>query len=101
MLCDKCGLGCMFDDSQYDIRVYKCWACGNRIYLDYPKRRGSLVCSRCDNDIAEDNGLGYCKDCVKLLGIHVDRVKISAKRDSVRARSKFIRRSPKSDVPLQ
>ena len=42
MICNKCGFGHMFDDSHFDIKVYKCWACGNRIYVDHPKRWGFL-----------------------------------------------------------
>ena len=95
MICNKCGFGHMVDDSHYDIKVYKCWVCGNRIYVDHPKRWGSFVCSRCGNDVDEENELGYCKDCLKLLAIHVDRVKGRTYGETVCAcGTPFIRRSP-------
>jgi len=75
MLCEKCGCGCMVDDSYSDISVYKCWVCGNRIYPDHPKRFGALVCSRCGRDMDEKNALSLCKDCLKLLNLPIHRLK--------------------------
>lgn len=72
MLCDKCGSGYMVDDSYHDIKVYKCFACGNRLYADHPKRSGSLICSRCGDDLDAENGLGYCKACSRLLSTRVE-----------------------------
>jgi DNA-directed RNA polymerase subunit RPC12/RpoP len=95
MICNKCGLGHMVDDSHSDIRVYKCWACGNRIYVDHPKRWGYLVCSRCGNDVDEENELGYCRDCLRHLNINIDRVKGRTYGETVCAcGTTFIRRSP-------
>ena len=74
MVCGKCGSGCMVDDSYSDIKVYKCWVCGNRLYVDHPKRWGSFVCSRCGDDMDTENELGYCKACVKLLNVDVERM---------------------------
>jgi len=74
MVCTKCGFGHMIDDSHYDVKVYRCWVCGNRNYVDHPKRPGSFVCARCGDDADEENGLGYCKDCLKRLNIHVPRM---------------------------
>jgi hypothetical protein len=95
MLCNKCGFGQMIDDSHFDVRVYKCWTCGNRIYVDHPRRRGSLVCSRCGNDVQAQNELGYCGDCLKLLNMHVDRVKGRTYGETVcMCGTTFIRKSP-------
>ena len=63
----------MVDDSYSDIKVYKCWVCGDRLYVDHPKRRGSLVCSRCGDDKDAKNKLGYCNNCLKLLNINLER----------------------------
>ncbi len=95
MICNKCGFGQMVDDSHYDIKVYKCWACGNRIYLDHPKRWGFLVCSRCGNDVDESNEFGYCKECLRLLSIHDARIKGRSYGKTVCACGAiFTRRSP-------
>ncbi len=69
MICDKCGFPHMVDDSESDIKVYRCWVCGNRTYLGYPKRSGSLVCMRCGGETEEENDLSYCRNCLKLLNI--------------------------------
>jgi DNA-directed RNA polymerase subunit M/transcription elongation factor TFIIS len=71
MICHKCGFGHMVDDSRHDIRVLKCWVCGERIYPDHPKRSGALVCSRCGSDMDEKNALSLCKNCLSLLNIHL------------------------------
>ena len=95
MLCNKCGFGHMIDDSHFDVKVYKCWTCGNRLYVDHPKRRGSLVCSRCGCDVEEENELSYCRDCLKLLSIHVYRVRGRTYGETVcTCGTTFIRRSP-------
>ncbi len=75
MICQKCGFGHMVDDSHHDIRVFKCWACGDRIYADHPKRSGTLVCSRCGGDMDEKNALSLCKNCLSLLNIQAERLK--------------------------
>ena len=96
MMCDKCGSEHMVDDSYYDVRVYKCWVCGNRVYVDYPKRNGSLVCSRCGDSMDTENELGYCKDCLKLVNLNVGQIK---ERSCVETKSAgdtiFIRKSPR------
>ncbi len=69
MICQKCGRANMVDDSFHDIKVLRCFACGDRIYLDHPKRSGAFVCSRCGNGMAEKNPLGVCSDCLMPLGI--------------------------------
>jgi hypothetical protein len=95
MVCEKCGFGHMIDDSYFDIRVYKCWVCGNRRYVDYPKRWGSLVCARCGNDMDEENELGYCGSCLKLLNIHMGRLKGRTYGESVcKCGTVFVRKSP-------
>jgi hypothetical protein len=83
MLCQKCGFGHMVDDSHHDIRVFKCWVCGERIYPGYPKRSGALVCSRCGSHMDETNELSVCMDCMKLLNIPTERLK---GRNSLRLR---------------
>jgi hypothetical protein len=75
MVCEKCGFGHMISDNHGDVQVYKCWVCGNRTYTDHPRRAGGLVCSRCGCDMDERNQLGWCKECIKLLNIHVHRAK--------------------------
>ena len=95
IVCDKCGSGFMVDDSDRDIRVYKCWVCGNRLYIDYPKRDGSLVCSRCGNDMDTENELGYCTKCVKGLNLNVERLKERTYGETRCACGKtFIKKSP-------
>jgi hypothetical protein len=95
MVCEKCGFGHMIDDSYFDIKVFKCWVCGNRLYVDYPKRWGSLVCARCGSDMDEENELGYCRDCLKLLDIHVGRLKGRTYGESVcKCGTVFTRKSP-------
>jgi len=75
MICHKCGFGPMVDDSHHDIKVFKCWVCGDRIYSDHPKRSGALVCSRCGSDMDEKNALSLCKNCLSVPGIHGDHMK--------------------------
>ena len=75
MICHKCGFGHMVDDSHHEIKVFKCWVCGDRIYPDHPKRSGALVCSRCDSDMDEENELSLCKNCLSLLNIQARRLK--------------------------
>ncbi len=74
MQCHKCGLGHLIDDSSIGIEVYRCWICGNRVYVGHPKRSGASVCSRCGNDRDDVNELGYCDDCPKFLNIHFNRM---------------------------
>ncbi len=95
MVCDKCGFEYMIDDSHHEIRVYKCWVCGNRLYVDYPKRSGSLVCSRCGDNLDTENEFGYCKECVKLLHVNTDRLKERTYGQTTCAcGTTFIRKSP-------
>ena len=101
MLCDKCGFGYMVDDSYHDIKVYKCWVCGNRIYLDHLRRRGSLVCSRCGADMDRQNELGYCKDCLKLLNIDPERMRSTPKANSLRARRDLRQKKSRPDLSPQ
>ncbi len=75
MGCPKCGSPYMLDDSYGDIKVYKCFACGNRLYAGHPKKSGSLVCARCGDDLDTQNELGYCAACSKLLNTNVERPK--------------------------
>jgi hypothetical protein len=96
MVCDKCGSGDMVDDSYYDVRVYKCWVCGNRAYVDYPKRNGSLVCSRCGDNMDTKNELGYCEECLKLVKLDVEKTKEHSSEEDRSASDKiFIRKSPR------
>ena len=81
-MCGKCGSRYMVDDSHGDIKVYKCWVCGNRLYVGYPKRLGSLVCFRCGDGMDTRNDLGYCAGCMKVLEIPC--VPIKARRKSPR-----------------
>ncbi len=71
-MCDKCGCGFMIDDSDHEIVVFRCWVCGNRIYLDHPKRSGALVCSRCCATMLKKNELGLCTKCLKVLKISTE-----------------------------
>ena len=96
MVCGKCGSGYMVDDSHNDIEVYKCWVCGNRLYVDYPKRSGSLVCSRCGDDMVTENELGYCENCLKPLNVNVERMKERTYGETTCACGMtFIRKSPR------
>jgi len=69
MICHKCGFGYMVDDSHRDIKVLRCWVCGERIYPDHPKRSGALVCSRCGDELAATNASGLCTNCSRYHGI--------------------------------
>jgi DNA-directed RNA polymerase subunit RPC12/RpoP len=75
MICDKCGANAIVDDSYMDIRVYKCWVCGNRIYVDYPRRIGSLICMRCGDDMEGENEFNLCPKCLVLLKMGKTRMK--------------------------
>jgi hypothetical protein len=95
MVCDKCGFGYMIDDSYRDIRVFKCWVCGNRLYVDHPKRWGSFLCARCGDAMDEENELSYCRDCLKLLTMHAGRMHGRTYGETVcTCGITFIRRSP-------
>ncbi len=74
-MCDKCGSRYMVDDSCYDVKVYKCWVCGNRVYPDHPKRYGYLVCSRCGDELETGNHSGYCPSCIKYVNLNVVTMK--------------------------
>jgi hypothetical protein len=65
----------MVDDSHHDIKVFKCWVCGDRIYPDHPKRSGARVCSRCGSDMDEKNALSLCRNCLSLFDTHAERLK--------------------------
>ena len=94
-ICPKCGFGYLVDDSDRDIRVSKCWACGDRIYADHPKRSGALVCSRCGSDMDEKNALSLCAACSRLFHIHAERLKARAYGKTVCACGMtFTRKSP-------
>ena len=67
MVCEKCGVGHMIDDTFGQVEAYRCWVCGNRIYVGYPKRSGSCVCSRCGDIRNEENGFDCCEACVALI----------------------------------
>lgn len=69
MLCDKCGTPHMIEDSTPQIEVYRCWVCGNRMYVNHPKRSGLLTCSKCGGTIEEKNALNYCRKCWEGLQI--------------------------------
>ena len=75
MNCQKCGFGYMLDDSHQDIKVFKCWVCGDRIYPDHPKRSGARVCSRCGEEMDEKNASRLCKNCLRYYDMHADRLK--------------------------
>ena len=75
MICEKCGVGYMIDDTSREVEVCRCWVCGNRIYAGYPKRSGSLVCARCGDLRHEENDFGYCEACTRLLAVSVERQK--------------------------
>ncbi len=95
MICRKCGFGHMVDDSNHDVRVLRCWICGDRVYLDHPKRSGLLVCCRCGSDMDEKNALSLCKDCLHLLNFHAERMKERTYGASVCAcGTTFLRKSP-------
>jgi len=94
MTCHKCGCGYMIDDSYHDIRVFRCWVCGERIYLEYPKRSGSRVCCRCNNDLGEENALSLCKDCVTVLDMHPERLRRGYGRTVCLCGTRFMRKSP-------
>jgi len=96
MVCGKCGSSCMVDDSYREINVYKCWICGDRLYVDHPKRSGSLVCSRCGDDTDVKNELGYCKACSRLLKVNVEPMKVRTYGEMTCAcGTTFIRKSPR------
>ena len=96
MVCGKCASPYMLDDSQGDIRVYKCWVCGNRLYVDYPQRLGSLVCFRCGDAVDTKNELGYCAGCLKLLDIRGEPMKVRTYGETTCAcGTTFIKKSPR------
>jgi DNA-directed RNA polymerase subunit M/transcription elongation factor TFIIS len=96
MMCGKCGSSYMVDDSYEGVKVYKCWACGNRLYVDHPKRSGSLVCSRCGDDVDTENVLGYCRSCSTHLNPHVEQMLVRTYGESTCAcGTTFVRRSPR------
>ncbi len=95
MVCRKCGFGYMIDDSHHDIRVFKCWVCGERIYPHYPKRSGALACSRCGSAMEEENALNLCKDCARLLNSGAHHLKGRTYGESVCACGiRFTKKSP-------
>jgi hypothetical protein len=95
MVCDKCGVGLMVNDNHRDILAYRCWVCGNRIYVGHPKRCGAFVCSRCGGDIDEENELSLCRDCIKLLKIPLGRMKVRTYGEAICVcGKKFTRKSP-------
>jgi predicted RNA-binding Zn-ribbon protein involved in translation (DUF1610 family) len=65
----------MVDESDHDIKVFRCLSCGQRIYPDYPKRSGVFVCSRCGSEMDEKNELSLCKNCLRLVNIHAEGLK--------------------------
>ncbi len=96
MECSKCGSGSMVDDSYSDIRVYKCLVCGNRLYVDHPKRLGSFVCCRCGENMETENELGYCKECLKHLKVIIAPVKERTYGETTCVcGATFIRKSPR------
>ncbi|HVN25938.1 MAG TPA: hypothetical protein VMT71_18365 [Syntrophorhabdales bacterium] len=96
MLCDKCKSGYMVDDSHYDVKVFKCWVCGNRFYPDHPKRQGDLVCSRCGEDLEPGNHSGYCKNCLKYVNLNAEPMKERTYGQTTCACGTiFIRKSPR------
>ena len=96
MICGKCGSPYMVDDSNSDIKVYKCWVCGDRLYVNHPKRSGSLVCSRCGDDLDTENEPGYCRACSRLLHTHVEPMMVRTYGETTCAcGTVFIRKSPK------
>jgi hypothetical protein len=95
MICQKCGVGHMVDDSRHGITVFKCWVCGDRTYPEHPKRSGAFVCSRCGDDMEEKNELGLCKNCLRVLNIHAVRLKERNYGEFVCAcGTTFMRKSP-------
>ncbi len=95
MVCDKCGFGYMLDDSHRDIQVFKCWVCGNRVYVGHPKRRGAIICARCGDEVEEQNQFCYCDDCLKLLNLQATRMHGRTYGETVcKCGATFIRRSP-------
>ena len=96
MVCSKCGSGYMVDDSYSDVKVYKCLVCGNRLYVDHPKRLGSLICSRCGDGMDTENELGYCNKCLNLLNVDAERMKERTYGETTCAcGATFIRKSPR------
>ncbi len=100
MVCSKCGFGQMVDDSNYRVKVYRCWACGNRVYVDHPKRLGFLVCTRCGSDVEEQNEFGFCNECLRLLLIQDTRTK-GRKNRTAHLRQRVYRKRRRSDVALE
>lgn len=73
MLCEKCGMPHMIEDFTSEVEVYRCWVCGNRIYVNHPMCGGFLTCSRCGGPIGEKNVLTYCRKCWDGLRIFKKR----------------------------
>lgn len=69
----------MVEDTTSEIEVYRCWVCGNRRYVNHPKRSGLLMCSKCGEPVEGKNVLNYCKTCWEGLQIFKKR-KIGAHR---------------------
>jgi hypothetical protein len=85
----------MVDDSNHDVRVLKCWVCGERVYVDHPKRSGLLACCRCGSDVDEKNSLSMCRDCLSLLNVRAERMKERTYGEFVcSCGTTFMRKSP-------
>lgn len=98
MVCEKCGVGFMIDDTLHEVEVYKCWVCGNRNYVGHPKRHGSLVCGRCGDDLPEENGQGYCTECLRLARLNTEHLKKRAYGKTVCACGATFRRKEPAQV---
>lgn len=59
----------MINDSTSEIEVYRCWMCGNRRYVNHPKRIGVVNCVKCGGLIEESNVLNYCRKCLDGLKV--------------------------------
>lgn len=66
MICLKCDHE-MVKDEFDGVNVFKCWCCGNRIYMDYLPRIGVEACVKCGDPIKPGNGIQYCPECMKFI----------------------------------
>lgn len=62
--CNKCGC-VMVDDSSFQIKAYRCYNCGNRQYLGYPKRPGAIeICHICGKEFERKRAIDIlCDTC--------------------------------------
>jgi hypothetical protein len=88
----------MIEDSTSKIEAYRCWVCGNRSYVNHPKRSGLLTCVKCGGMIEEKNALNYCRKCWDGLQVFRKRDSGGSKRSSRNQRPRATERNGKAGI---